>query len=58
MRSVRGNELPEELAAIGSQALDVTAYRFLSGSSSSGDRDLSRARHRDGLLPRYRLPYR
>lgn len=27
MRSVRGDELPEELAAIGSQALDVAAYR-------------------------------
>jgi len=27
MRSVRDHELPEELAAIGSQALDVAAYR-------------------------------
>lgn len=27
MRSVRDDELPEELAAIGSQALDVAAYR-------------------------------
>ncbi|CAN0185945.1 unnamed protein product [Scytosiphon promiscuus] len=27
MRSVRGDELPEELSAIGSQAIDVAAYR-------------------------------
>ncbi len=27
MRSVRGDELPAELSAIGSQALDVAAYR-------------------------------
>ena len=27
MRSVRGDEMPEELSAIGAKALDVAAYR-------------------------------
>ena len=27
MRSVRGDEMPEELSAIGARALDVAAYR-------------------------------
>ena len=31
MRSVRGDEMPEELSAIGSKGLDVAAYRAWPG---------------------------
>ena len=31
MRSVRGDEMPEELTAIGSKGLDVAAYRAWPG---------------------------